>query len=189
MDEAKEKNNTALPDEEALVEKAKQGDSQALSAIYEAYFDRIYRYIFLRMRNESEAEDLTQQVFMKMLKSISGFKSKGVPFSAWLYRIAHNQVVDFHRQQNRKSTVDIEGLPLPSTAEDPQQTIELEVDIDELKKAISKLTAAQQEVLALRFTGEIPIARCAEIMGKSEGAIKALQHSAVVALRKALTVT
>ena len=99
-----------MQDEEGLVRRAQQQDTQAFAQLYEAYFDKIYRYIALRMRNETEAEDLTQQVFMKMLHSISSYKVKGVPFSSWLYRIAHNQVVDFLRQKNKKATVDIEGL-------------------------------------------------------------------------------
>jgi RNA polymerase sigma-70 factor, ECF subfamily len=186
MDEAIEQRRTPLQDEINLVQRAQQNDSQALAEIYEAYFDKIYRYIAMRIRNEMEAEDLTQQVFMKLLQSISSFKNQGVPFSSWVFRIAHNQVVDFLRQQNRKSTVDIEGLPLPDTADDPQHIMEQEYDIQELKKAMQHLTESQQEVLSLRFTGEMPIAQCAQIMGKSEGAIKALQHSAVQALRKAL---
>ena len=129
---------------------------------------------------------MTQQVFMKVLQSISSYKNKGAPFSSWIYRIAHNQVIDFFRQQNKKATVDIEGLPLPYLGEDTQHMMEKEVDIAELKKATQKLTAAQQEVLSLRFAGELSIAECAEIMSKSEGAIKALQHSAVLALRKVL---
>jgi RNA polymerase sigma-70 factor (ECF subfamily) len=186
MDEVKEQRSLPLQDEENLVRRAQQRDTEAFSQLYEAYFDKIYRYIALRIRNETEAEDMTQQVFMKMLQSISSYKIKGVPFSAWIYRIAHNQIVDFLRQQNKKSTVDIEGIPLPDTGEDPQHIMEQEVDIKQLKQATRKLTAFQQEVLSLRFTGELSIAECASIMGKSEGAIKALQHSAVVALRKAL---
>jgi RNA polymerase sigma-70 factor, ECF subfamily len=123
-----------------------------------------------------------------MLQSISSYKNQGVPFSSWIYRIAHNQVIDFLRQQNKKATVDIEGLPIPDTGDDPQHMMERQIDIEDLKKATGQLTAAQQEVLSLRFTGELSIAQCAEIMGKSEGAIKALQHSAVLALRKALVV-
>ena len=177
-----------MQDEESLVRRAQKQDTQAFAQLYEAYFDRIYRYIALRIRNEMEAEDMTQQVFMKMLHSISSYKSQGVPFSSWIYRIAHNQVVDFLRQQNKKATVDIEGLPLPDTGDDPQHIMEQQIDIDDLKKATQNLTAAQQEVLSLRFTGELSIAQCAEIMGKSEGAIKAFQHSAVLALRKVLVV-
>jgi RNA polymerase sigma-70 factor, ECF subfamily len=181
-----EQNKSPLQDEELLVQRAQKQDSEALTRIYEAYFDKIYRYLVVRVRNEIEAEDLTQQVFMKVLQSISSYKSKGVPFSSWIYRIAHNQMVDFMRQQNKKATVDIEGLQLPDNADDPQQVMEQQVDVEEVKKATQKLTAAQQEVLSLRFTAELSIAQCAEIMGKREGAIKALQHSAVLALRKAL---
>jgi RNA polymerase sigma-70 factor (ECF subfamily) len=188
MDEVIEQMSAPASGEENLVRQAQKQDAQAFAQLYELYFDKIYRYIVMRVRNEMEAEDLTQQVFMKMLHSISSYKSQGVPFSSWIYRIAHNQLVDFLRQQNRKATVDIEGLSLPDTGEDPQHRLEYEVDIAELKKATQYLTVAQQEVLSLRFTGELSIAQCAEIMGKSTGAIKALQHSAVVALRKTLVV-
>jgi RNA polymerase sigma-70 factor (ECF subfamily) len=186
MDEVIRQRSIPLQDEESLVRRAQQNDTEAFARLYEAYFDKIYRYIAMRIRNETEAEDMTQQVFMKVLQSISSYKYKGVPFSSWIYRIAHNQVVDFLRQQNKKATVDIEGLPIPDTAEDPQHIIEREIDIEGLKMATQKLTEAQQEVISLRFAGELSIAECANIMGKSEGAIKALQHSAVLALRRAL---
>jgi RNA polymerase sigma-70 factor (ECF subfamily) len=185
MDEVK-KNNLSSQVEKELISRARQNDAEALARLYEAYFDKIYRYLALRLRNNYEAEDLTQQVFMKVLNSISSYKSTGVPFSSWLYRVAHNQMVDYLRQQNKKTTVNIENLPLAHTGDDPQSKLEQQVDIDELKKAINRLTAAQQEVISLRFSGELSIAQCAEIMGKSQGAIKALQHSAVIALRKAL---
>ena len=175
-----------MQDEAGLVQRAQQNDAQAFAQIYEAYFDKIYRYIAMRIRNDMEAEDLTQHVFIKVLHSISSYKNQGVPFSSWVYRIAHNQVVDFMRQQNKKTTVDIEGLPLPDMAEDTQHVLEKQADVEDLKKAMKHLTEAQQEVLALRFTSEMPISDCAQMMGKSEGAIKALQHSAVLALRKAL---
>jgi RNA polymerase sigma-70 factor, ECF subfamily len=186
MDEVIQPRSIPLQDEESLVQRAQKKDTQAFAQLYEAYFDRIYRYIALRVRNEMEAEDITQQVFMKVLQSISSYKSQGVPFSSWVYRIAHNQVIDFLRQQNKKATVDIDGLPIPDTGDDPQHIMEQQIDIDDMKKATQKLTAAQQEVLSLRFAGELSIAQCAQIMGKSEGAIKALQHSAVLSLRKAL---
>jgi len=186
MDELVGNNILTVRDEEMLVRRAQQKDTEALAQLYEVYFDKIYRYLALRIRNDYEAEDLTQQVFMKVLKSISSYKNTGVPFSSWLYRIAHNQLVDFLRQQNKKTTVDIEGLPLAHAGDDPQHKMEQQVDIDELKKAVRQLTAAQQEVLSLRFASELSIAQCSEVMGKSQGAVKALQHSAVIALRKAL---
>jgi RNA polymerase sigma-70 factor (ECF subfamily) len=184
MDEVIQPMSLPLQDEESLVRRAQQRDSEAFARLYEAYFDKIYRYIATRVRNDSEAEDLTQQVFMKMLQSISSFKFQGAPFSSWLYRIAHNQVIDFMRQQNKKTTVDIEGLELPDNKEGPEHLLEQQADLELVKKATQKLTAAQQEVISLRFTGELSISECAKIMGKSEGAIKALQHSAVLALRR-----
>jgi RNA polymerase sigma-70 factor (ECF subfamily) len=189
MDDVIRNNGLASQDEEILVRRAQQKDTEAFARLYEAYFDKIYRYLALRIRNDYEAEDLTQQVFMKVMKSISSYKITGVPFSSWLYRIAHNQLVDFLRQKNKKATVTIEGLPIRDTRDDPQYMMEKQVDIDELQRAVGQLTAAQQEVLALRFTGELSIAQCAEIMGRSQGAIKALQHSAVLALRKAMMST
>jgi RNA polymerase sigma-70 factor, ECF subfamily len=188
MDEVIQPRSIPVQDEVNLVRRAQQKDSEAFAQLYEAYFDKIYRYIVMRVRNEMEAEDMTQQVFMKMLHSISSYTARGLPFSAWIYRIAHNLVVDHLRQQNKKATVDIEGIPLPDIGEDPQYLIEKHIDIEDMKKAIHKLTQSQQEVISLRFTGELSIAECAAIMGKNEGAIKALQHSAVLALRKALAV-
>jgi RNA polymerase sigma-70 factor (ECF subfamily) len=186
MDEVIQPRRSLLQGEESLVQRAQQRDTEAFARLYEAYFDKIYRYIATRVRNEAEAEDLTQQVFIKMLHSISSFKFQGPPFSSWLYRIAHNQVVDYMRQQNKKATLDIEGLELPDTKDGPEHLLEKQVDIEEVKKATQKLTPAQQEVIALRFTSELSTAECAKIMEKSEGAIKALQHSAVLALRKAM---
>jgi RNA polymerase sigma-70 factor, ECF subfamily len=188
MDEVKIQRSLSLQDEDSLVRRAQKLDNEAFAQLYEAYFDKIYRYISFKVRNETEAEDLTQQVFIKVLNSISSYKNTGVPFSSWIYRIAHNLVVDFMRQQNKKSTTDIDGLQLVSPSDDPQQMVEKQFDVEDLKKAMQSLTAFQQEVLALRFTSELSITECAGIMGKSEGAIKALQHSAVLALRKALVV-
>jgi RNA polymerase sigma-70 factor (ECF subfamily) len=188
MDEVKIQRSLSLQDEAGLVQRAQQQDNQAFAQLYEAYFDKIYRYISFRVRNDMESEDMTQQVFMKVLSSISSYRNQGVPFSSWVYRIAHNQVVDFMRQQNKKATVDIEGLQLVSPAEDTQSVIEKQIDVEEVKKASLSLTASQQEVISLRFAGELSINECAKIMGKSEGAVKALQHSAVQALRKALVV-
>ena len=188
MDEGKTQMSLSLQDEADLVQRAQKQDNQAFTQLYEMYFDKIYRYVSFRVNNEMESEDLTQQVFMKVLNSISSYKIQGLPFSAWVYRIAHNLVVDFMRQQNKKGTVDIDGLQLVSPAEDPQHVIERRLDLEEVKKASRSLTASQQEVISLRFTSDLSINECAKIMGKSEGAIKALQHSAVLALRKAMAV-
>lgn len=176
-----------MQDEESLVRRAKEHDQAALTQLYEENFDKIYRYVALKIGNKMEAEDLTQQVFLSALKSISSFKYRaGTPFSAWLFRIAHNQVVDHYRKKSKSATVAL-SESLPSGNTDPQAEVEQNLDIERLALATKKLTRAQQEVISLRFAGELSIAQAARIMGKSEGAIKALQHSAIVALRKAMS--
>lgn len=174
-----------MQDEKNLVSRAQKGDEVAFTQLYEEYFDKIYRYIVIRMGDRMEAEDITQQVFLKALQSINSFKWKGAPFSAWLYRIAHNQLVDYLRKTKRRTSVPIDEITLVADS-DPQEDVEKEFDIRQLSAAIQYLTESQRAVISLRFTSELPIAEVAEIMDKSQGAIKALQHSAIVALRKAL---
>jgi RNA polymerase sigma-70 factor (ECF subfamily) len=178
-----------VQDEEGLVQRAKQHDQEAFARLYDEYFDKIYRYVALKIGDKTEAEDMTQQVFLKALQSISSFKWKGVPFSAWLYRIAHNQVVDYLRKKKRRpATLMDESLVSSDSENNPQLMAERNIDTERLLAATQRLTDAQREVISLRFTSELSTAQVAEIMGKSQGAIKALQHSAIVALRKELLV-
>ena len=177
-----------MQDEQSLVRRAQQLDQAALTQIYEENFDRIYRYIALKIGDRTEAEDLTQQVFLNALQSISSYKSKGLPLSSWLYRIAHNQIVDHLRRVSRKPSVPLdESLPIPDPYGDPTGEIEMKFEMEEVALAARKLTPAQREVISLRFASELSITEAAKIMGKSEGAIKALQHSAVAALRRILS--
>jgi RNA polymerase sigma-70 factor (ECF subfamily) len=178
-----------VQDEQSLVRRAQQQDKEAFSELYEAYFDKIYRYIVLKIGDRTEAEDMTQQVFLKALKSLPGYKWKAVPFSAWLYRIAHNQVVDYFRRSGHQQSCELTEEITPDDPDDnPQRQTELKIDIRNLIKATRQLTKAQQEVIALRFSSDLPVNEVARLMGKSEGAVKALQHSAVVALRKIMVV-
>jgi len=177
-----------VQDEVSLIRRAQARDQVALTQLYEENFDRIYRYIVLKISDRTEAEDMTQQVFLNALKSISSYKFKGMPFSSWLYRIAHNQVVDYYRKKSKRYTVPLdESLPLPATDGDPERLAEKKIEIEELVTATRKLTAAQQEVISLRFASELSIIEVAGVMRRSEGAVKALQHSAIVALRKVLS--
>ena len=175
-----------MQEEESLVRQAKQGDQKAFARLYEEHFDKIYRYVAFRIGDKTEAEDMTQQVFLSALRSISSFKWKGIPFSAWLFRIAHNQVVDHLRKKTRQATVPLEES-LATSNSNPQLETERNLDIEQLASATKRLTGAQREVIALRFAGELSIAQTAETMGKSQGAVKALQHSAIAALRKTLS--
>ena len=177
-----------MQDEESLVRRAQQRDQEAFAQLYEEHFDRIYRYVALKIGDKTEAEDMTQQVFLNALQSISSFKWKGTPFSAWLFRIAHNQVVDYLRKKAKHAAAPLDETRASSDS-NPQLMAERTLDIEQLLQATKKLTKAQQEVISLRFAGELSIAEVAKVMGKSEGAVKALQHSAIVALRKILSVT
>jgi len=173
-----------VQDEGSLVQRAKERDEAALTQLYEANFDKIYRYVVLKIGDRTEAEDMTQQVFLKAFKSISGYKPKGSPFSSWLFRIAHNQVVDYWRKKSKQATVPLEETIAGRS--DPGADVERKMDIENLVAATKQLTSLQREVISLRFAGGLSVAQVAKLMGKSEGAIKALQHSAVVSLRKML---
>jgi len=176
-----------VQDEHSLIARAQSRDPEAFGLLYEAYFDKIYRYVAIKIGNRIEAEDLTQQVFINALESIGNYKVREVPFSAWIYRIAHNQIVDCLRKRTRRPTLELdESIPLPS-GEDLEADMELKLETKELIAATRKLTKSQQEVIALRFGAEMPISEVAHLLGKNEGAIKAMQHSAVAALRRIMS--
>ena len=176
-----------MQEEQSLIRRAQQRDPVALTQLYEENFDKIYRYIVLKIGDRTEAEDMTQQVFLNALQSISSYKWKGMPFTSWLYRIAHNQVVDYFRKKSKHATVPLdESLPIPAVDGDPKYTVERKIEMETVVMATKKLTQSQQEVISLRFASELSIAEVAGVMGKSEGAVKALQHSAIAALRKVL---
>ena len=175
-----------MQDEESLVQRAKQRDQKAFTQLYEGYFDKIYRYTVIKIGNETEAEDMTQQVFVRAYESIGSYRSRGVPFSAWLFRIAHNQIVDYVRKRSKKQTISLdETLPIMDNT-NLEHDVETKFEMEKVATAAKQLTKAQQEVISLRFAGGLSIAEVAKTMRKSEGAIKALQHSAILALRKTL---
>ena len=177
-----------MQEELNLVQRARQGDQEAFAQLYEAHFDKIFRYMVLKIRNQTEAEDITQQVFVKAYESIGSYQSQGVPFTAWLFRIAHNQMVDYVRKQSRKPTVPLdESLPIADET-DLEHDVETKIEMEKVVLATKQLTKAQREVISLRFAGGLSITEAAKTMRKSEGAIKALQHSAILSLRKTLLV-
>ena len=174
-----------VQEEESLVRRAQQQDQAALSEIFETYFGRLYRYVVLRIGDRAEAEDVTQQVFMKVLRSLPGYRWTGTPFSAWLFRIARNLVIDYHRSRRRTRELSREIVD-SGDGRDPVQMAEDSLALDEVSRVFPMLTELQQEVLRLRFAGELSVAEAARAMGKTDGAVKALQHSAVDALRRIL---
>ncbi len=169
-----------------LVTRARQGESQAWAEIYEEFFDRIYRFIFFKINSEEEAEDLSSRVFLKAIESVGSFRWRGAPLSAWLFRIASNLVIDHYRRkasQRRYLEQASEPDPLPSAEEVAVKAVEKE----EVHRAVAQLTPTQQEVINLRFSAGLSTAETAQAMKKSLAAVKALQHSALVNLRKIMT--
>ncbi len=172
--------------EESLVQQAQKGEPRAFEQLYEAHFDKIYRYIMLKVSAPADAEDLTQQVFVKALESIGSFRWRGVPFSAWLFRIAHNQVVDYYRKGTREGTLPLDEEIAVSPA-DPAALTERRLMMEQVATACRKLSEAQREVISLRFAGGLSVAETAQAMGKSEGAVKVLQHEALARLRRIMS--
>jgi RNA polymerase sigma-70 factor (ECF subfamily) len=172
--------------EEYIVEQAVNGNQAAFTQLYDLYFNRIYRYVYVRIRKQAEAEDLTQEVFIKALKAIGAYKIGKTPFAAWLFRIAHNQVIDYVRKYAKNMETSLDEAPPSIGAEDPVAMIEQKFEIAELNAAMMKLSPAQQEVISLRFIAELPISDVARILGKREGTVKALQFNGTVSLRKLL---
>ncbi|MDX1686887.1 MAG: sigma-70 family RNA polymerase sigma factor [Candidatus Promineifilaceae bacterium] len=173
-------------DEATLVERAKT-DKEAFGQLYERYVDKIYNYIYYRTGNEADAEDLTARVFYRALQHIESYEDRGYPFSAWLYRIAHNLVANWHRDRSRHQVIALEDLSYWKTNRDgPEAMTELMDDKEALLAAIRRLPADRQELLILKFVEKLTNAEIGAIMGRSEGAIKSLYYRTLVALRKDL---
>jgi RNA polymerase sigma-70 factor, ECF subfamily len=173
------------PDPDVL-RRASELDPEALGVLYDQYVERIYSYIYHRVGQVEQAEDLTGQVFMRMLEAIRGGQHWRTSFSGWLYRIAHNLVIDHYRRRGRATFIDIDEVAAHSSDRELQSSVEARLDCERLLKALSKVTEEQAQVITLRFLEGLSIAETAEVMGKTDGAIKALQYRAVSALRRVM---
>ncbi len=173
--------------ERATVDRARLGDQSALADLYDWYMPRVYRYTVARVGNVAEAEDLTEEVFLKMLSAICDFRWRDVPFSSWLFRIAHNHIATYFRRTSQR------GGPTAELSEEmvdwragPATMVEQRITMDEVRRATELLPEAQRDVIALRFAVGLSIAETAKALGKREGNVKALQHKAVAKLQKML---
>ena len=167
----------------ALLERARKYDLVALGAIYDRYSTRIYSYIYRRVGDANLAEDLTAAVFTKMLEAIRSAKPWRTSFSGWLYRIAHNIVVDHYRSWRKDSELPLEER-LVANRGDPVQALDRTLTKERLRVAIRQLTDDQGSVILLKFVEGFSNAEVAGVLGKTEGAIKSLQHRALDALRR-----
>ena len=169
-----------------LVERAQLGDRSALEELYLIHFDRIYSYLHMSVGSRHDAEDLTTQTFVKMLESIGRFRWQSVPFSAWLFRIAHNLAMDHFRARRRWQPE--EEVPEPAVEEDSAEEQALaSIGAASLLELIARLSPEQRQVLTLKFVFRFSNGQAAAILDKTEGAVKSLQHRALTSLQKHVT--
>jgi len=169
-----------------LVERAQQGDRGALEELYLIHFDRIYSYLHVSVGNRHDAEDLTTQTFLRMLESIGKFRWQSAPFSAWLFRIAHNLAMDHFRATKRWQPEEEVPEPEPDESTSAEAGALEAIGRKSMLELIEDLSPEQQQVLTLKFVFNFANAEAATILGKTEGAIKSLQHRALVSLQKQL---
>ena len=170
----------------ALVERARQGDADAFGALYDRFQPEIVRYLAHRVGDAEVAQDLSQQVFLKAWQAIPRYESRGVPFRAWLYRMAHNQMVDHFR--TRRVTTDLEGVDPPEEAQAERLLLAGELNAA-LERALARLSEDHRQVLVLRFLMEKSAREISEIMGRKEVTVRGLQMRALQALRRTIEET
>ena len=169
--------------EARLIDRAKRGDEQAIGELYRRHVDLIYRYVYARVQDASIAEDLTAEVFVKALEGLPGYEFTGSPIQAWLYRIAHARTVDYWRRQERRQEVELEDT-VAADEPSPPELLDLEAEWVTAMNLVAQLTDDQQDVLILRFVGDLSLSEVAQTLGKTTGAVKALQHRALASLAR-----
>lgn len=174
--------DAAGPADSTLVRRAAAGDAVAFSQLYDAYAPRVRRFLRHQLGDPDVAEDLLQRTFVKMIEALPRYRERGLPFGAWVFRIARNAVID-HRRTSRPAEPIEAALDQPATAGDPALEAERSAEATLLRAALDELPADQREVLVWRFFAELSPAETAALMGRSNGAVRTLQHRALQALR------
>ncbi|MBI2010833.1 MAG: sigma-70 family RNA polymerase sigma factor [Candidatus Colwellbacteria bacterium] len=177
-----------LEDEQELVKRAKGGEAEAFGLLYDYYLPKIYRFVLLKVSHREEAEDLTHQTFLKAWQNIDQYDFRGHSFGSWLYRIARNAVIDYHRKGRISPAFSLDDfeLELPGQERSPEELLESRLETETILEAIRELKEIEQEVLLMRFVEELNTKEVAEIVKKTEGAVKLIQHRALKSLAKLL---
>ena len=165
-----------------LTQRAVSGDPDAFAALYDFYVEQIYRFVLFRVGDEQTAEDLTSQVFLKAWDNLSSYQIRGLLFRAWLFRIARNSVIDYYRTYKETTPLEPSALTKPDPAAEVGDQVEQQLQAEELRLALQQLTKDQQQVLTLRFIEGLSTEEVANVMGKRQGAIRALQMRGLQAL-------
>lgn len=174
------------PTEFAVKEKAvaeRRRKEATLVSLYDEYYDKLARFVFVRIGDQTEAEDIAQEVFLKALESLDSYKERGAPMQTWLFKIARNLVIDHLRKVARRKAVPIDTVQIQDTTK-PEEIVETRLQVEKLSEALKQLTPAQREVIHLRLWGGLTSAEVGEILGKSSGAVREMQSAAIKLLRK-----
>ena len=170
--------------DEIALKLAAQGDQEAFGVLYERYVSRIYSYIYYRTGNQHDAEDLTARVFFRALRHVENYTDRGLPLSAWLYRIAHNLVANWHRDNSRKKEIPLDEIILVRHSGDLPEAVLIENEEKEnLLSVIHRLPTDRQQLIILKFVEHLSNAEIGQVMGRSEGAVKSLYHRTLLSLR------
>jgi len=180
-----------LDKDRELIKKAQRGDAKAFGDLYESHAPGVFRYLYAHLNSRMDAEDLTGEVFLKAWQTLPKYIERGVPFLAFLFRIARNALVDHYRQSNRlepKSPEDMDGYKVEDSS-GPVELVGNQMEHQQILRKLSKLRPDYQSVLTLRFFGELSPEETAQVMKRSVGAVRVLQHRALCALREELEKT
>jgi RNA polymerase sigma-70 factor, ECF subfamily len=174
--------------DDSLLTRAGQGDGEAFGLLYERYVGRIYNYVYYRTGNQYDAEDLTARVFFRAMHHIKNYQNRGLPFSAWLYRIAHNLVANWHRDNSRRKEIPLDDSMGDRRSADfhPEAALVESEERERLLKIIRRLPPERQQLLILKFVEHLSNAEIGQIMGRTEGAVKSLYHRTLLSLRDEL---
>jgi len=176
----------SLDEESQLIKQAQAGDGDAFSRLYRTYVQSVYRYLVIRLSNAQVAEDLTGEVFLRVVDGLPRYTHRGFPFGAWVFRIARDRLVDYYRQTARRPTTEL-GENLFSELPDPSALVETQDAQHSLQVALQQLTDEQRRVIQFRFMEDWSLADTAIAMNRSVNAIKALQHRALGSLSRLMT--
>jgi len=171
----------------ALVRRAKE-EREAFEALYVKYLKKVYTYVYYRVGNVDDAEDITESVFLHAFIHLNRYQDRGIPFSAWLLRIAHNLVANWHRNSSRRRAVDLDSAePLHDTMPTPEEVVERQDEISEIRDLLGTLSEERQQALILRYAEDMKHKEIGEVMGKSAGAVKVLIHRSLISLHRGLS--
>ena len=169
-------------------ESQRKQKEEALVSLYEERYGKVVQYVFVRVGNRSDAEDLASETFMRALKSLDSYEERGLPMEAWIFRIAHNLVTDHIRRASKRQIVDIDETLIVGSA-NPEEATEIDMQIERLSEALKHLSPSHREVIALRFYSGLSSVECGKILGRKPGTIREMQSAAVKILRKEMKVS